>query len=348
MKPLKSSKLPKYVYPQHITKKSGKTYTYYRFRRDGKAVRIYGEPGTPEFHAAYAKLLEGTKAKQGRYLQGTVAHTVQAYITSPEFLQLAPSTQKNYKMHLFRVDKAFGDWEMTDITRGLVLKMRDKKADTPVGANHLVIALSQLFKYAVAREICENNPATGIPKLKSKGTGNRMWTDDEIASFRANAPAMMRLAMEIGLYTGQRISDVRRLLWADYDGSAIKLRQQKTGTPLVIPIHRDLKPHLDAAKKIGPTILTSKTGLPFHERVFFANFKAALKGSEVEGVTFHGLRHTAASKLAEVGCTTEEIQAITGHKSLKLVEHYTKGASQKTLADAAILKFEGTGKAQKC
>ena len=97
MKPLPSSELPKYVYVQRI-KKRGQTYVYYRFRRNGKSVRLPGSPGEAEFHAAYAQMLEGTKASQGRYLTGSIAQTVQAFITSPEFLQLAPSTQKNYKM----------------------------------------------------------------------------------------------------------------------------------------------------------------------------------------------------------------------------------------------------------
>lgn len=44
--------------------------------------------------------------------------------------------------------------------------------------------------------------------------------------------------------------------------------------------------------------------------------------------------------LAEAGCTTDEIKAITGHTTSRMVEHYTKGADQKKRASAAILKLE--------
>jgi integrase len=37
----------------------------------------------------------------------------------------------------------------------------------------------------------------------------------------------------------------------------------------------------------------------------------------------HGLRKAAARPLAEAGCTTHEIAAITGHKTLSEVERYT-------------------------
>jgi integrase len=38
-------------------------------------------------------------------------------------------------------------------------------------------------------------------------------------------------ALEMGRYTGQRLSDVIRLAWSDYGGQRIGLRQWKTGTP---------------------------------------------------------------------------------------------------------------------
>ena len=39
-----------------------------------------------------------------------------------------------------------------------------------------------------------------------------------------------------------------------------------------------------------------------------------------------------ATRLADAGCTAHEIAAISGHKTLKEVERYTKGADQARLA----------------
>ena len=58
------------------------------------------------------------------------------------------------------------------------------------------------------------------------------------------------------------------------------------------------------------------------------------------GVSFHGLRYTAAARLAEAECSLKEIAAITGHKSLAMIEKYTRDADQKRLAGAAILKLQ--------
>jgi len=50
----------------------------------------------------------------------------------------------------------------------------------------------------------------------------------------------------------------------------------------------------------------------------------------------HGLRKAAARRLAEAGCTANEIASITGHATLQEVSRYTKAAEQRVLAQAAI------------
>ena len=47
------------------------------------------------------------------------------------------------------------------------------------------------------------------------------------------------------------------------------------------------------------------------------------KVSGIEGLTFHDLRHEAASRLSERGFEAMEVAAITGHKTLQMVKRYT-------------------------
>jgi integrase len=49
----------------------------------------------------------------------------------------------------------------------------------------------------------------------------------------------------------------------------------------------------------------------------------------------HGLRHAAATRLAEAGASPHQIAAITGHKSLTEVARYTKTADQIRMAKEA-------------
>ena len=54
------------------------------------------------------------------------------------------------------------------------------------------------------------------------------------------------------------------------------------------------------------------------------------------GQTFHGLRHTVATKMADAGADDKTIAAITGHKSMSQIQRYTRTASHKRRAKAAI------------
>lgn len=60
-------------------------------------------------------------------------------------------------------------------------------------------------------------------------------------------------------------------------------------------------------------------------------------GADVHGrSSAHGLRKAALRRLADAGATTHQIMAISGHRTLSEVQHYTRAAQQKTLAKAAM------------
>jgi integrase len=302
-------------------------------------VRLPGHPDSSEFHSAYAKLIAKPEAKLGRYVPGSVAHVIEQYYRSADFSELAIGTQRDYRRYLSRLDVSVGDRAIAALDSTYIFKVRDKLRNTPVAANHTVAVFRTLFRFAMARGLTLADPTAGIGKLKG-GDGYLRWTLADIEAFRLSAQPMMLLALELGLYTGQRLSDVIQLAWSDYDGHRIRLRQQKTGTSLSIPVHPDLKAILEALPRLGRTILTTKTGLAFHPRVFSRDFRdARIKAGLPDGLSFHGLRHTAAARLAELGAGGPEIQAITGHKSLKLVEHYIRQASQELQADRAISRL---------
>jgi integrase len=60
----------------------------------------------------------------------------------------------------------------------------------------------------------------------------------------------------------------------------------------------------------------------------------------------HGLRKAACRRLAEAGCSSKVIAAISGHLSLREVERYTRAAEQKRMAQlgmAALVKAKDVG-----
>lgn len=124
------------------------------------------------------------------------------------------------------------------------------------------------------------------------------------------------------------------------DGDLIRVKQSKTGAHLVIPMHPDLRAVLKKLPKDGLAFLTTQYGKPFKDGASFGNqFSAWCKAAGLKDRSAHGLRKSAAVRLVEAGCSSKEVQAITGHASLREVERYTKAAEQEKLARAAMSRL---------
>lgn len=189
------------------------------------------------------------------------------------------------------------------------------------------------------------NPCTRGGRLYQGSRAEHVWTADDKAQLLAKAPVHLHLALMLALWTGQRQGDLLKLAWSNYDGKAIRLRQSKTGTRVVVPVGEPLRVALDAerARKRGTVVLLTLDGTPWSEGGFCASWRKACIKLGIAGITFHDLRGTAITRLAIAGCTVPEIASLTGH-SLKDVEaildaHYL--SHDRGTAETAIIKFEG-------
>ncbi len=317
----------------------GKYYWYHRVTRD----RL---PDDREDRAARVldinRTLKGTAQKKAL---GSLDDVARQYKKSPEFTRLRDQTRHEYLIYLGILTATWGAQPIATIERKHILALRDKYAETPSKANKIITVLRIVLAFAMDRDYRRDNPAVGMKKLKM-GPGHSPWPDEAIDAFLASSPPMMGLAFKLALYTGQREGDVLAMTWHDYDGERIQVVQSKTGTKLSIPVHSALRETLDAQARVSPIILTTETGRPFTCSGFRHHFVKATKAAGLSGVTFHGLRYTAATRLAESGCSLKEIAAVTGHKSLAMIEKYTSAADQKRLAGAAILRLENAGRTQ--
>jgi len=168
------------------------------------------------------------------------------------------------------------------------------------------------------------------------------WSEDDIAKFEAHWPSgtRQRLAMYLALYTGQRRSDIVRMGKQHMRGQRIEVRQQKTGARLLLPIHPKLKAELAKAKGDHLTFIVTECGASFSVAGFGGWFSNAARAAGLADRSLHGLRKSAARRLAEAGCSVKQIAAVTGHASLREVERYTLAADQERLARDAVAKLK--------
>lgn len=339
-------------YVTRIPDRRGNPYWYFRDAQK-KYHRLPGLPGSPEFMAEYSRLLGHAASVPPPSLMppqpGTLHELITLYKSSPEFLTKIRSdkTRDGYRHQLDRLS-CLGAFPLDQIGRREILALRDKIAVRGRRtADQFIQVTRRLFSFALDREYVQRNPAARVPEL-SESKSYEAWTLADAQAFEmSNPPPWAMTAYLIARYAAPRRGDVLRMTRANYNGATLTFVPSKTEgrrpRPLVIPVHRRLKHHLDALPTDVGLLVARPSGKPWDPSAFSKALREILDQAGLHHLHFHGLRHMAATTLAELGCSTKEIMAITGHSTPEMVERYIQGASQRTLAASAIRKLEEGG-----
>jgi integrase len=274
-----------------------------------------------------------------------VAALVAAYKLSPDYTRLSDNTKRNKGYYLRDIER-LGDKPVMEVSRGDWYDLRDAIAAARGDGAAKVFqnTLGVLLSWATERGKITHNVMAGSRQLE--GGHLPAWTPAQADEACAKLPEVLRRCVILARYTGQRRGDLCAMMWSAYDGNSIKVKQQKTGAALVIPVHPVLKVELDNWRRGTQSthILVSETGKPWKPQNLTQLMGAWLPRIGLPGeLNVHGLRKLAAASLADAGCSTHEIAAITGHKSLAMVQLYTASANQERLASAAIIRLTEKG-----
>lgn len=205
------------------------------------------------------------------------------------------------------------------------------------------------------------NPFERIRRPKDGAPKERVATDAEISSILENASIQMARVIRFALETGMRASEIAHLAATDIDGQIAILRDTKNGTKREVPLSEKAieilqsipSQHLGSSEALprnapdepchgetrnGSVALRRGTGggvtqVGREERLpvfgltagsISALFARYAKEAKVDGLTFHCLRRTAATRLSE-RLTVLELCAMFGWKDPRIVvKHYYK------------------------
>ena len=242
-----------------------------------------------------------------------------------------------------------------------IRKYRDQLSDegkTPTTVNLAVKTLRIPLNQARKQGYIRVNPAENVDTLRVKGKAKTAFTPDEVAALVNKAREKSvdartlrerdlyrdwEVAIQTAYYTGQRQSDVANLKWAqvDLEGGKIEFRQEKTDTPVVIPLHPSLADALARQRKtalgsevVFPTLFGKTSGGNnglsgmFRRLMLAAKIENPLlnggeKGRQRYALSFHSLRHAFNTHMAQAGVTQEVRQLLTGHASESVNDRYT-------------------------
>jgi integrase len=201
-----------------------------------------------------------------------------------------------------------------------------------------------MFKRAVHLGLVPKNCVTGITKHKEPGgrivylpPAQRAREAFEEDAIRLALPAVLRPLFTVSVHTGLRWSEQVKLRWCDIDlhSGVITVLRSKHGDARHVPINSvvrsvlfDLSLHRE--RPDDPFEYIFACGYTQADKFFpkaVERAQEALKAagkdaSRLENYTWHGNRHTFASRLVMAGVDLRAVQELGGWKSLKMVERY--------------------------
>ncbi len=210
--------------------------------------------------------------------------------------------------------------DVADIIRGME---SDGKGGNTI---RLYLAvLSHLFKVARSEWGMEglSNPVEFVRKPRlPQGRDRRLVDDEESRLLDACRKVNPELAaiVAFAIETAMRQAEILGMTW---DNVSITKRQvflpdTKNGTSRIVPLSSKSTEVLQNV----PHRIDGKVWC-YTQDGMRASLAKAMKRANIEGLTFHDLRHEATSRFFEKGLNPMQVAAITGHKTLQMLKRYT-------------------------
>jgi integrase len=217
-----------------------------------------------------------------------------------------------------------------------------------------------MMNWGVRAGLVAANPLNGVPRLKNDEVFDRFRTGPEIQELLqsgdysgADAVALRRFRyldlseladvlqrfadseihafVAVAVYTGMRLSEIRRLRWADVDFGSERIlargykgSQHQRESARYISLHPDLATILRDYRESHPGVLVfgDSDGNERTNDYFYHRFRKVTDGSPFEGIGFHCFRHSFASNLAAQGVDQRVIDRFMGHQTEAMRQRY--------------------------
>lgn len=331
--------------PPHLHKeltRHGKVVWYVRLA-GGPRMRLRAPYGSPEFQREYETAIATKAAREPRKRGTDTLHWLwDRYRETGKWATLSLATRRQRENIMRGVIESAGNEPFADITRKTVVAGRDRRSATPAMARHFVDAMRGLFEWAVDAEIAKLDPTRDVKVIKPRTDGHAVWTDDEVAAFRKHwgLGTRERVAFDLLFYTGLRRGDAVKVGRQHVRDETITIRTEKTGEAVSIRILPELAESLAAGPTGDLAFIAGERGQPMTKESFGNWFRKACRDARCPG-TAHGLRKALATRLANRGATTHELEALFGWRGGGMASLYTRKADRTKLAGSAMDKLSG-------
>ncbi|MBI2060387.1 MAG: site-specific integrase [Nitrospirae bacterium] len=277
-----------------------------------------------------------------------------------EWLNYSRIHLKAYTRDVFclkELRKHFGEKDIREIAPADVEAFKQIKVDEGYGrpsVNHWLAMLRRVLNKAKSHGRLDSTPFPAVKLLKLEKKGRlKFLSPEEEALILHHAEGWLRPVITFSLHTGLRLGETARLTRQDVDleKRIIYVEHTKSGKPRAVPMNDTVHALLSDALKVHfldddrifrhcGSFMSHRFTLAVRDlaaKVAEARNKGAKfyrigegEGAEridlekvtLDGVVWHSLRHTWASRLVMAGVPIKTLMELGGWSSLEMVEVY--------------------------
>lgn len=262
-------------------------------------------------------------------------HRRQRKITLQEWLDhsLENHTTKNqYHQHQIHYGrwwvKVLGRKRLDEITTGELERLQSRllnkgnKAMSTI--NRYFAFLKHQYNLAIRDEKVQKNPVVGVKFFKETCGRLRFLTDGEEQRLKEVMVSSEWYFVAFALNTGLRQAEQFCLRWEciDKDNKVLTIPRSKSGETRHVQLNEEALGILNGLSSwmTSPWVFPSKNSTtPLNAQNFYHRvFQPALKRAGIEGVVWHTLRHSFASRLVMAGVDLRTVQELMGHKNIEM------------------------------
>jgi excisionase family DNA binding protein len=249
-----------------------------------------------------------------------------------EYLEdYAKPTKKSWKadkVRLGKLKKYFKEMDLRQITPMEIERFRSSllsKGKQKSTTNRYLALLKRMFNLAIEEGYMEGNPARKVKMFsEAENLKERILTDGEERLLLDGCCEHMRDLVTFALNTGMRLGEILNLKWANVDmkSGTIKVEFTKSGKTRIVPMNQALREMLARPRKRGEVYVFTNPDSKDRFRETKTSFKTGCRKAGIEGLRFHDLRHTFASRLVRNGVDIGTVRKLLGHSTLLITQRY--------------------------
>lgn len=268
----------------------------------------------------------------------TVTELFSRFITEYSEQHNRPSTVESNRGYGKRyIIPGLGGLKVPDVTRADISNLMKKMAKSPTNANRVLAALRKMFNMAEVWGLRPDgsNPCRHVPKYPERGR-TRLITDAELRKLfeyldRSEAEGLEHpfivLAIRLQFEFAARMSEILKLEWAwvDVENRRVVWPDSKTGEmskPMSAEALRLLEnaPRFEDSPFVCPSVFDPN--LPMSKHTYYQGWRRILERAGLPHIGTHGIRHRAATDIANSGIPVKVGMALTAHKTVTMFMRY--------------------------